>query len=161
MTSRTGTTVALTLAALAPLILGCALRKGPPDPAKVQQKMTATLNGEKALIRSTVAEPERAERLVELLGERDRLVAEHSEMVRSYRERMRTLNADFGAERESFEAVVADYNEQRSASQRQFAQLIDSMKKQTTAEEWKAVAKYQLKKLNPRDMAYDSTGGGS
>ena len=41
------------------LVSACAGRKGPPDPAKVQQKMTATLDGEKELIRTTVASAER------------------------------------------------------------------------------------------------------
>ena len=47
------TMAALAVATLM-LLPACAGRKGPPDPAKVQQKMTATLDGEKELIRSTV-----------------------------------------------------------------------------------------------------------
>ena len=154
------TTAALAVATLM-LLPACAGRKGPPDPAKVQQKMTATLDGEKELIRSTVASAERAESLVALLDERDRLVAEHTEIVRGYREQMMALNADYGAERESFEEAIAGYNNERMEVQREFVELIDAMKKEASAEEWKAVAKYQIKKLNPRELAYKQAGGGS
>jgi hypothetical protein len=41
------------------------------------------------------------------------------------------------------------------------AELVSAMKAETTAEEWKSVAKYQVKKLNPRELAYDPAGGGS
>ena len=155
---NTGTSIAL--ATLFLLLPACALRKGPPDPAKLQQQMTKTLDGEKALIRSTIADAERAESLVGLLDERDRLVASHAELVQSYRERMAALNADYGAEREAFEKVIAEYNTKRVASQRELAKLIEAMKKEATAEEWKAVAKYQIKKLNPRELAYDAAAGG-
>lgn len=160
MTRNIGTTVALAVAVLM-LLPACAGRKGPPDPAKVQQKMTATRDGEKELIRSTVAIAERADSLIALLDDRDRLVTEHAETVRGYREQMMALNADYGAERESFDEAIAGYNENRAESQREFVELIDAMKKEATAEEWKAIAKYQIKKLNPRDLAYKQAGGGN
>ena len=153
-------TVALAVAALV-LLPACAGRKGPPDPEKIQRKMTATLEGEKELIRSKVASPERANALIALLDDRDRLIAEHAKTVADYRDRMKALNADYGAERESFEEAISDYNENRAESQREFVELIDAMKKEATAEEWKAIAKYQIKKLNPRDLAYKQAGGGN
>ena len=159
MTRTHRTTVAL--AALILLLPACALRKGPPDPAKLQQKMQATLEGEKALIRSTIAEAERAERLVALLAERDRLVASHAELVQGYSERMAALNKDHSAERDAFEQAIAEYNTNRAASQRELAELIEAMKQQATADEWKTIAKYQVKKLNPRELAYDAAGGGN
>lgn len=158
--SRTGIAAVLAVAGLL-LLPGCALRKGPPDPAKVQQKMAATLDGESELIRSTVVDPDRAEKLIGLLAERDRLVAEQTERISDYRERMRALNADYGAGRASFDQAVASYNAARQEWQREVAELASEMKAETTAEEWKAIAKYQVKKLNPRELAYDSPGGGS
>jgi len=151
----------LAVAALVLLLPACALRKGPPDPAKVQQRMTATLDGEKAMIQSMIADAERAESLIGLLAERDRLVAEHGELVQAYRKQMADLNADYNAERQDFEQAIAAYNTEREASQREQAELIEAMKHEATAEEWKAVAKYQVKKLNPRDLAHDAAGGGN
>lgn len=143
------------------LSAGCALRKGPPDAAKIQQKIQATADGERELIRAAVADSERAENLVGLLAERDRLVAEQAERITAYRELMLALNADHGAERASFEEAVASYNAGRREWQREVAELVDAMKAEATAEEWKAIAKYQVKKMNPRELAYDSPGGGS
>ena len=76
-----------------------------------------------------------------------------------YRERMRSLNADYEATRESFDQAVTAYNEERQANQRRWLDLIDRMKKETTAEEWKALSRYQLKKLDPRELTYAPGGG--
>ena len=143
------------------LLPACAGRKGPPDPAKVQQKMTATRDGEKELIRSTIASAERADRLIALLDDRDRLVAEHAETVRGYREQMMAVNADYDANRSDFDRAVTAYNGDRTKWQREFVDLISAMKEEATADEWKAIAKFQLGKLNPREMAYKEAGGGS
>lgn len=160
MNRNTGTTVALTVAALF-VLPACAGRKGPPDPAKVEQKLTATRDGEKALIRSTIVSAERADDLIARLADRDRLVASHAKTVADYRTRMSALNADYDSNRSDFEEAVAEYNANRTAWQREFVELIDAMKQEATAEEWKAIAKYQIKKLNPREMAYKTAGGGS
>ena len=155
-----GATLGLAIATLM-LLSGCAGLKGPPDPAKVQQKISATLNGEKELIRATVASAERADGLIALLDQRDRLVAQHADTMRRHRERMSVLNADYDAERSSFEDAIADYNNERLDTQRDLAELIEAMKREVTAEEWKAIAKYELKKLDPRELAYEPAGGGS
>ena len=160
MTRNIGTTVALAVAVVM-LLPACAGRKGPPDPAKVQRKMTATLEGEKELIRSKIASPERANALVALLDDRDRLVAEQAKTVADYRDRMKALNADYDAERSDFDDAVAAYNEDRAKWQKEFVDLISAMKTEATDEEWKAIAKYQLKNLNPREMSYKQAGGGS
>lgn len=145
----------------AALTIGCALRKGPPDPAKVQQKIAAAKDAERTLVERTVTDAERAARVVELLGERDRIVAAHAEAVGAYRGRMRALNADYDTTTEQLAAAVTEYNEQRFGLQTELAELIAEMKAATTAEEWKAIAKYQLKKLEPRELIYGPAGGGS
>jgi hypothetical protein len=155
-----GAGIALAVAALV-LLPACALRKGPPDPEKVQRKMTATLEGEKELIRSKVASPERADNVIALLDDRDRLVADHAKTVADYRNRMKALNGDYDADRSDFEEAIAAYNEDRAKWQSEFASLISAMKAEATATEWKAISKYQLGKLNPREMAYKEAGGGS
>jgi len=160
MTRKTPAAVAVALMALL-FSPGCAQRKGPPDPAKVQQKMAATLDAERELVRSTVADTGRADRLVELLAQRDRLVAEQAERIVRYRERMLALSADYDAERADFEEAAGVYNTERREWQRQVAELLAAMKNETTAEEWKTIAKYQHKKLNPRELAYGNARGGN
>ena len=148
----------LVLALLAP---ACALRKGPPDPAKVQQKISAAKEAERALVERTVADADRAARLAELLTERDRIVAAHGDAVAAYRERMRALNADYDTTAEQLAEAVTEYNIQRFGLQTELAELIAEMKAATTADEWKAIAKYELKKLDPRQLVYGPAGGGA
>lgn len=150
----------LSVLGLAMLMPGCALRKGPPDPAKVQQKIVAAKDAERALVERTVNDAERAARMVELLGDRDRIVAAHADAVVAYRGRMRELNADYDTTTEQLAAAVTEYNEQRFGLQTELAELVAEMKAATTAEEWKAIAKYELKKLEPRELIYGPAGGG-
>lgn len=155
--------LALALATLAFAVLasGCALRKGPPDPAKVQQKITAAKEAERALVERTVEDADRVARLAELLAERDRIVAAHGDAVVGYRGRMRALNADYDATPEQLAEAVDGYNTERQQLQTELAELIAAMKAATTAEEWKAIAKYELKKLEPRELVYGPAGGGA
>ena len=90
-----------------------------------------------------------------------RIIAAHAEAVGAYRGRMRALNADYDTTTEQLAAAVTEYNEQRFGLQTELAELIAEMKAATTAEEWKAIAKYQLKKLEPRELIYGPAGGGS
>jgi len=55
---------------------------------------------------------------------------------------------------------MADYNCQRSVAQIAFIDLIADMKKVTTPDEWKVISKYQLKRLNPRALAYGQAQAG-
>lgn len=157
---KTAGTIAGLLAVVL-LLPACALSKGPPDPEKVQRKLTATLEGEENLIRSTISDSQRADRLIALLEDRDRLVAEHVELVAAYRSRMASLNADYAAERSDFEEATGSYNKGRVEWQGEFIELINSMKTEASADEWKTIAKYQIKKLNPREMSYKGAGGGN
>ena len=146
---------------LAAVASGCALRKGPPDPAKVQQKISAAKEAERALVERTVTDADRAARLAELLAERDRIVDAHGDAVAAYRERMRALNADYDTTDEELAEAVTEYNVQRFGLQTELAELIAEMKATTTAAEWKAIAKYELKKLDPRQLVYGPAGGGA
>ena len=139
----------------------CASRKEAPDPVKVQEQIAEHRNQELGLIQSTVLDQERAERLIDLLADRDRLIADHSKEVSAYREKMSALNADYNAQRESFDALMTSYNSQRATAHRDFVALIEAMKKETTVEEWKTISKYQLKRLNPRKLTYSQLSGGA
>lgn len=149
---------AILIAVILLITPACALRKGPPDPAKVQQKIEETKSAERQIIVSTVEDPERISEILDLLAERDRLVASQADAVESYRDKMRNLNADYDASREDFEQAIAEYNASRRQGQQDFVELIAKMKAATTAEQWKELSKYQLKKLNPRELAYAGEG---
>lgn len=151
-----------TIAATSLLLLpACASRKDAPDPIKVQEEIAEYRNQELELVRSTVPDQERADRIIELLGERDRLISDHTKEISAYREQMSALNADYNSERESFDMLMTSYNSQRDTAQKEFIALLEALKKETTAEEWKIISKYQLKRLNPRKLSYGQASGGN
>jgi len=154
-------TATATLAAISFLLLpACASRKEAPDPVKVQEQIAEDRSQELDLVRSTVLDEERAERLIDLLADRYRLIADHSKEIGAHRDRMSVLNADYNAERKSFDVLIASYNSQRATAQKEFVSLIEAMKKETTAEEWKVITKYQLKRLDHRKLTYSQPSGG-
>lgn len=155
-----GVVLAATIAIAMLVVTACVLRKETPDPLKLQQQIAEYRRQELALIRSTVSDPGRASRLIALLAERDRMVSENAKAVADYRKRMAALNADYDAKRGSFDALVAGYNARRKAAQIEIVELSAAMKKETTAEEWKVISKFQLTRLHPRDLNYGQPPAG-
>lgn len=138
----------------------CASRKEAPDPVKVQEEIAEYRNQERELVLATIPDPGRADRLIRLLGERDKLISDSTQIINEYRERMWLLNADYDADRESFETLVASYNSQRAAMQEKFTTLIGTMKMEMNPEEWKVISRFQLKRLHPRQLTYGQAAAG-
>lgn len=156
-------TAILAIAALGAVLLlpACASRKEAPDPVKVQEQIAEYRAQELALVRDTVTDQGRAERVIELLGDRDRLVSSHTAEISAYREKIASLNANYHAERGDFDLLIAEYNRQRESAQDEFLGLIGALKKETTADEWKKISKFQLKRLHPRYLSYGQATGGA
>ena len=148
------------IAILAVSLLSCASLRQLPDPEKVRAQIAEAREQEIELVRATVADPERAERLLELLVERDHLVSKHAKRVIEHRERIAALTADYDARREDFEALLADFNRQRAAAQKETIDLVAAMKAATTAEEWKVISRFQLKRLEPQKLVYGAAAQG-
>lgn len=118
-------------------------------------KDTAEISeSEKELVRSIIQSPERAENVIELLAQRDELVASQVEMIGRYQKKMKKLNADYATDQQSFEHAIAEFNKERMVRQNLFLELIVAMKKATTAQEWEVIAKYQLDNMKPRTRSY-------
>lgn len=137
---------------LAILALGCS--KEPPDQAQLSAN-------EVTLVQATITDPQRAERLLALLDERDRLIEENVAMLRQYRREMKALNADFDAQREVVVEIIDYYNRERALKQLRFIELIAQMKRTTTAEEWAVIADFQLQNFKPRQLLYQPLAGGA
>jgi hypothetical protein len=148
--------VALALFQLA----GCDLLVEAPDPAKVQAQVAEFREQEVDLVKSTISDPGRANRFLQLLAERDELISAATEVINAYREEMLLLNADYNASRESIEILVDRFNDQRAAAQREFVAVIGAMKAETTPDEWKVISKFQLKRLHPRRLTYGAVKQG-
>jgi predicted component of type VI protein secretion system len=150
------TILSLVLATLWAMMLlqfsACAVRKEAPDPIKVQEKIAEYRSQELELVRATITDPGRLERMTRLLDDRDRLIADSKDMIISYRQQMTRLNSDYYAER--FEALVDRFNLQRVDAQHQYIALVEAMKAETEPGEWKAISKFQKKRLHPRELSY-------
>lgn len=116
------------------------------------------LAGERELVRTTVTDPARANRLLGLLDEWDRLVVQQAQTLRRYQEQFKVLNADYNAERDQFDSFVTDFRNESLQRHRQYIALIVAMKKETTAEEWEVIAEYQLENLNHRERTRRLSG---
>lgn len=161
MKSYAGKLLVMTTVSGLVLSASCATLQRAPDPVKVQAQIAEAREQELALVRATIADPGRAERFIELLRERDRLVAEHAGHLVAHRQRIAALTADYDARREDFEALLADFNRQRAAAQSETIDLVAAMKAATTASEWKAISKFQLKRLEQRKLVYGAAARGS
>ncbi len=131
---------------------GCV--KQAPDPAQLRAD-------EVTLVQSTVTDPARAERLLALLGERDRLVDETAALMRQYRREMGALNADYDASRDVVVEIIDYYNRERARKQLRFIDLVTQMKRATTAVEWSIIADFELEYFNPRQLIYRPLAGGA
>ena len=147
-------------AILVATLLSCASLRQPRDPVEIQAQIAEAREQEIELVRATVADPERAERLLELLAERDRLAAEHAKRVIEHRQKIATLTADYDARREDFDALLAHFNRQRASAQKETIDLVAAMKATTTADEWKVISRFHLKRLEPRKLVYSAAARG-
>ena len=157
---KTGWTVSIAGLAILALVLlpSCASLRPSSDPARLQAQIAEYREQELALIHSTVADPDRAERLIALLAERDRLAAQYAAQITEHRETVAALAANYDSRREDFEALLADFNRRRAAAQQESIELVAAMKAATTAEEWDVISEFQLERLDLRKLSYGMAG---
>lgn len=132
-------------------VLGCS--RPAPDPVQMRASETA-------LIQATVTDPARIESLLALLQERDRLIEETRAMTKQYRRELKSLNADYDSSREIMIEMIDYYNRERAQKLLRFIELIAKMKAKTSAEEWQAIAEFQLEYFNPRQLIFNRSAGG-
>ncbi len=116
------------------LFAGCG--KPPPDP-------TQRRADEITLIRQVLTDPERADRLLGLIEQRDLQAEETRAMRAKFRREMRLLNADFDARREVLVEIIDVFNRERAAELLRYIELVTAMKATSTATEWQAIANFQ------------------
>lgn len=160
MKTLTGIYAAIACFLVVVLVAACATLGQAPDPARVQARIEESRKQEIELVRATVADPVRAERFLELLRERDRLVEEHVRQLIAHRQKLAALTEDYDAHREDFEALLDDFNRQRKAAQKETVDVVAAMKEATTADEWKIISRFQLKRLDTRKLVYGGAAQG-
>ena len=107
-----------------------------------------------------MADPARAEKLLTLLEDRDRLIDDIAAMLHQYRGELQALNADYDVNRERAVEMLDYYNRDRAQKQLAFIGLLNAMKRATTAAEWQVVARFQLDHFNPHALVYAPAPGG-
>ncbi len=107
-----------------------------------------------------MADPARAEKLLTLLEDRDRLIDDIAAMLHQYRGELQALNADYDVNRELAVEMLDYYNRDRAQKQLAFIGLLNAMKRATTAAEWQVVARFQLDHSNPHALVYAPAPGG-
>ncbi len=114
---------------------------------------------ETRLVKATVADAARAERLLALFEERDRLIEETGALLRQYRREFKAINAEYDTGREVHIEMVDYYNRGRAQKQLRFIELITQMKAATSATEWRVIAEFQLDNFDPRRQLFGRIAG--
>jgi hypothetical protein len=137
------------LGAASMLLLGCAQTDGQPDTAEAQQQIFDSRTELRKIVDETVNDIDRAATVQSLLDKRDQLVKEQMATVAKYQADLQAMNADYDSSRQKFEQLMTAYNEDRLRIQSAFIAYIGDMKASTTKEEWKVLANFESKKLDP------------
>ena len=85
-------------------VTGCAKEVPSPEQLRVD---------ETTLVRAIVVDPERAERFLKLLVQRDQLIEETSVMMQQYRRELKSINANYDADREVIVEMIDYFNRDR------------------------------------------------
>jgi hypothetical protein len=141
------------------LLCACASQSETLDPAQLEEQIALYRTQEIDLVRSTILEQSRADQFIQLLDERDQLIARYVVEIDKYRQEMTALNANYHAERGRFDTLMADYYQGRANAQLELIALIESMKELTEENEWKVISRFQLKRLNVRELTYGRVSG--
>ena len=103
----------------------------------------------RAGIAKHVTDPERASRMTASVDEMERTVQTLGALAVRQSETLAPLLRDYGRSREEIEAKLAEVADQRTALARKMLEAHAAFKKETTAAEWKKLAK-----LEERALAY-------
>jgi hypothetical protein len=95
----------------------------------------------RAAVRKTVADPERAAAVARAIDDLEAAERDARASRANERRELRDLNADYGATRAQFAAVLQRHADARAGYRRQLAAARDQMIANTTDAEWAALAK--------------------
>jgi membrane-bound lytic murein transglycosylase len=119
------------------LLSGCSHQ---PKPSAVDTAK-AVFDERRAAVRSEIKDPAKAAQGSELVDQLERLVKEASNDRKAHDDRIRSLNANYDATEEEFQAAFREFNVRQKDRQDRLLEINQRAKDITTAEEWKALAK--------------------
>lgn len=133
--------VAFSLAFAACALSACSSSKSKETPEQEAQGELAKYQAE---IRRIVRVPARADQLVELTSEFQKVVEKGSTKTAAYHAEIARLNADYSARLADFDALFAKYDTERATLVAEAIALRTQMAALTTEEEWEALKKYRV-----------------
>lgn len=136
------------------VVIGCASSSKDVTPDELQSQQAEIHAEFQNLIAAEIYDPVRAKKFAALSAERDQLISQHAISVHQYSEKLKAMTLDYATERDELDNLIQEYNGERRAAQTEFLALMTKMKATVTAKEWATLAKFELKKLNPRTMSF-------
>jgi len=94
-----------------------------------------------SMVRKTVAEPDRAEQVIELFNENNDSYRELYVISQKYGAAFRQLNAEYDATPEQFKELSAEYSEAWRVPRNRIVANLFEMKNYTTEDEWNDLIK--------------------
>jgi hypothetical protein len=136
---------AAVLASLALTIGGCKSHETPQQQAQAQ--LDADVASYQEQIRKIVQDPARADRLVALVSDFEKLAHQAASVVRDDQAKLVALNANYNATRADFAALFRQQDADRQALLKKALGLREQMTALTTDSEWE-----QLKRTREQDL---------
>ena len=141
---RIYTTVLFTLYISAILLIGCG------DEQAYEEAIQEASDDFVSMVRKTVAEPDRAEQVIELFNENHDSYRELYVISQEYRATFRRLNAEYDATPEQFKELSAEYSKAWRVTRNRLVANLFEMKDYTTEDEWNDMIRQFKKYLNQR-----------
>ena len=113
-----------------------------------EQQAPADVTAYEAQIHKIVPDPARADQLVALTNEFQRLATESIASVKGYRAKVTALNSDYDATRQDYEALFSQQDARREAFIKKASSLRERMAALTTDSEWEELKKARLRLLD-------------
>lgn len=139
-------------------VVGCAGKPKDVNPGELAAQTAETQAEFQHLIAKVIVDPSRAKEFSDLSAQKDQLIRKNADTVQQYSRQLQVLNREYSTQREELENLIHEYNVERRKAQSEFLELMNEMKATVTEKEWEKLAKFELKKLNPRTMSYSAGG---
>jgi vancomycin resistance protein YoaR len=136
------------------VVIGCTGSSRQSSSDELASQQAETRSEFQNLIVEQIDDPARARKFAQLSVERDQLISQHAATIEEYSKRLEALTLDYSAEHKDLQDLIQEYNVERREAQTEFLALMDRMKATVTEKEWEKLAKFELKKLNPRTLSY-------
>ena len=124
-----------------------------------QRQAQADLAACDAQIRKIVSDPARADKLVAFTDELNKLGWQSITSVKAYRDKVATLNSNYNATREEFEALLSEQDAVRETLLNKALALREQMAALTTDAQWEELSKARLRALEAALEALRSRPG--